>query len=308
MGGTPNGGGGSGGGAGIEVNEAANDAGEFTAPFDATPSPDGANVYFTAYTAGGEPAVFRRAADGSGAIEVLHEGPPLAGPFGIATSNDGGQLLVADPAAVVDPMDEGDSTKGLLFTMSSGGGTPTPVMGSAGFEPRGVEVATDDTVFFTGKDASGVPGVFEVGGSSVSTVLSGSPFVDPSGITIATDGRLFIGDTSEGEGLSRILLVDTNDEITVFVDNLTVGYPVGVALSEDESQLFVSVIDATTNTSSLAIVDVATQNVTLFDEGGIGSNDDSAGLHRAKLVDVFAWASPTAGPSGSGTIYTITLN
>jgi hypothetical protein len=70
----------------------------------------------------------------------------------------------------------------------------------------------------------------------------------------------------------------------------------------------VSIIDPTTNTSALAIVDVATQNVTLFTDGGIGSNDDSAGLHRAKLVDTFAWASPSAGATGSGTIYTITLN
>jgi DNA-binding beta-propeller fold protein YncE len=185
------------------VNEAANDDGLFQIPFDATPSPDGSNVYFTAYTPEGEPAVFRRAADGSGAIEVLFEGAPLAGPFGIAVTNDGGQLYIADPAAVLDAMDEGDDTKGVLFRMSSGGGTPTAVMGSAGFEPRGVEVATDDIAFFTGKDPSGVPGVFEVGASSVSTVLSGSPFVDPSGIAIATDGRLFVGDTSEGEGLSH---------------------------------------------------------------------------------------------------------
>jgi hypothetical protein len=302
QGGAPQGGGGSGG---IDVNEAANDDAIFTTPFDAAPNGAGTNVYFTAYTVDGEPAVFRRAADGSGAIEILHEGLPLAGPFGIAISNDDGDIFIADPAAVVDPMDEGDSTKGQLFRMPIGGGVPTPVMGTAGFEPRGVEVGSDDTVFFTGKDPMGVPGVFEGGGT---TVLSGSPFVDPSGIAVATDGRIFVGDTSEGEGLSRVLLIGTNDEVTVFIDNLTVGYPVGVALSEDESQLFVSVIDATMNTSSLAIVDVATQDVTLFADGGIGTNDDSAGLHRAKLTNTFAWASPTAGAEGTGTIYTITLN
>ncbi len=306
-GGAPNGGGGS-GGAGIEVNPSANDDGAFTTPFDATPSPDGTTLYFTAYeVATGDAAVFSKAADGSGSISTLHAGAPLAGPFGIATSNDGNLLYIADPAAVLDAADEGDPTKGVLFTMSMSGGAPSVVSGSAGFAPRGIEVASDDVAFFLGKDPSGVPGVFEVGAGAVSALVSGSPFVDPSGIAIAADGRIFVADTSEGEGVSRVFLVDVNDEVSIFLDNLTVGYPVGLALSADDSTLYVSLVDPTDTTSAVGIVDVATQSLTLFNDG-IGMNDDSGGLHRAKNTNTFAWAGPTAGATKSGTIYTITVN
>src|SRR5262245_1716538 len=80
-------------GGSIAINAAANDPG-VQSPFDATPSPDGKTVYFTALREeSGErvPGVFKVPA-GGGDIEVLASGDTLASPIGITISLDGATL------------------------------------------------------------------------------------------------------------------------------------------------------------------------------------------------------------------------
>jgi hypothetical protein len=302
---------GSGGGTGminvevVAVDTAADPA-VFSRPFDATPSPDGSVFYFTGYDANGDAGVFSRAADGSGNIATLHAGAPLAGPFGLAVNGDGTDIYIADAAAVLDPDDDTDPTKGVLFVMANDGGNPTAVPGTAGFIPRGVEVAdlgSGEVAVFTGKDPSGVPGLFATDGT---TIVSGSPFIDPSGVAIAADDRIFVADTQEGGGTGRVFIVDANGTPSMLVENLTVGYPMGLALTADDSTLFVSGINPDDSTSQIVIVDVASGTTTVFGDV-VGANDDSAGLHRAKDLDVFAWAGISGGAMGTGTIYRITL-
>ena len=69
---------------------------EAAMPVDATPSPDGSEVYFSATTRRADPdglgferlpAVFKVSAKG-GPITKLHEGAPLSAPFGITVSDD----------------------------------------------------------------------------------------------------------------------------------------------------------------------------------------------------------------------------
>src|SRR5687768_9543358 len=83
------------------MNVAANDA-RVRAPMDATPSPDGARVYYTALqrdAAGDDvPGVFAVAAKGDGEIETLAVGGMLAAPVGISTGLDGARLFIADAA------------------------------------------------------------------------------------------------------------------------------------------------------------------------------------------------------------------
>ena len=150
-----------------------------------------------------------------------------------------------------------------------------------------------------------MPGVFSTEGG-LSTIVSGSPFQDPSGVTVAADGRVFVADTQEGANVARVYLVD-NGTPSLFASGLTVGYPVGLALTADDSQLLVSGVDPATNTSLVYIVDVATQAVTTFTDV-VSANDDSGGLHRAKTTDTFAWVGVSGSAMGSGTIYRITVD
>ena len=126
--------------AGISISPAANDK-QFTAPFDATPDPDGKFIYFTAISVTDGPAVFKVGADGQG-LTKLFAGAPLVSPFGISISDDGKTLVIADAGAESDT-DE----MGSLFTMSvDGGGTYRPGGGIVVVLPPALELVGRDHV------------------------------------------------------------------------------------------------------------------------------------------------------------------
>src|SRR6185503_12836684 len=79
--------------------------GGVSAPLDATPSPDGKEVYFTARNADGS-GVFKAAASG-GTITPLHVGDPISGPVGITVSSDNQMIYIADPGASINDEDQG---------------------------------------------------------------------------------------------------------------------------------------------------------------------------------------------------------
>jgi DNA-binding beta-propeller fold protein YncE len=265
-------------------------------PFDATPDPDGKNVYFTAIGSNG-PGVFKVAAKG-GPVSQLFAGSPLVAPFSIAISTDGGTLFVADLGASTSKTDGG-----TIFSLPVSGGTPEDIGAVDGMFPHGLEVSGDD-VYFTGA-SNGSPGVFKmgVGGGAVTTLASGAPFKQPSGVAIAKNGDLYVVDGSSTNALAgRILKVTPSGQVSVYLDNIAVGYPAGIVFNQAESQLLVSARDSAKGTDAVLVIDVPTATYSEF-TSGIDSFVEPAGLHRAHSANVFAWADSTANKAG--TVYVI---
>jgi hypothetical protein len=86
------------------------------------------------------------------------------------------------------------------------------------------------------------------------------------------------------------------------IDGLFVGHPAGIALSNDEKTIFVSGFDPTKGTDVVFTVDAVSRAVGQFTDA-IAELSESAGLHRARNTDVFAWADGHA--NGTGTVYVL---
>lgn len=271
-------------------------------PVDATPSPDAKKVYYLAFNrseAGEDSAgVFAVAADGGGRVEpqVLVKGAPLLAPVGITSSLDGKQLFIADSAA-------GAENAGALFSLSSDGGSLSMLSGTENFRPGGVTVAKRDgveQVFFTGRDpASGEAGLFStsVGGGLPKAVATGGLFAQPGGVIVAANGDAYVADS--GDQSARVVRVH-DGKMEVFVENIGVGFPAGVTLTHDDSTLIVSGLDPVTKHDVVYFVDVARKKLSKLTET-VGAFSESAGLHRAHDVNVFAWADSQA--NDDGTVY-----
>jgi hypothetical protein len=81
-----------------------------------------------------------------------------------------------------------------------------------------------------------------------------------------------------------------------------VGFPAGIALSQDDSAILVSALDPATRTDQVVRIDlVSKQQATV--NMGIGTFEEAAGLHRAANAEVYAWCDSTA--EGSGTIFVL---
>lgn len=267
------------------------------APFDAVPSPDGATLYFTALEPEeGTGAVFSVMAAG-GALSLVAKG--FDSPIGISVSVDGKTLYVADHEAE-DPAATPDSPGaiGAIFTVMSSGGTPVEVAGTRGYRPRALDVVKDgagEVVYFVGNDlGTKMPGVFKLSGTAVSTVLAGGSLAEPSGVAASSTGDVFVAEVS-GTG-ARIVKVSKGAE-SELVGDLKLGYPAGVALSQDEKFLLASG-HGPEGGSLVYRIDLATGAVTTVDKG-ISQNTESAGLHRAHAVDTYAWCD------AAGTIYLV---
>lgn len=305
--------GGDGGGGTADIGKATAVASDKT-PFDATPDPDGNRIYFTAYdpAAGesGAAGVYTVAAEG-GDVDEIFVGTPLVSPFGIAISNDGKQLYIADSAAESESTAD-DEDRGQIFAIPAEGGTPSGLSGTLGYAPRGLEVTGEgggDIVFSGHEPETGAGGVFKVaaGGGGVSKVFAGEPLSDPSGVAISGDGsRIFVADTrASGSGRAAIFLLE-GGEAEEFLAEIEVGFPAGIALSKDDSTLFVSGLDPNTLTDVVLVVDVASKEVSTYtgdDDTDFSQFEEPAGLHRAKNADVFAWADSKANENG--TVYVI---
>jgi len=287
---------------------------EAALPVDATPSPDGSQVYFLAFASVTDadglettrvPAVYR-AVPGGAAVK-LHEGPPLLSPFGITISDDGQTLFLADSSADQDDSEDGaERSDGRVFAMPVMGGTPTALAGTEGLRPTGLE-ASGDALYVTGVKA-GVPGLYRTGlaGGGLQAVATGTPLLDPGGVAVTREGDAYVVDTgsegAEGVALASVVKVSRDGKIEVVADGLTVGHPAGIALVHDESAVLVSGFDGAEGTDRVFRVDLADRKVRRFG-GPIAGFADSAGLHRARQVDVFAWADSQA--NGTGTVYVL---
>jgi hypothetical protein len=178
---------------------------------------------------------------------------------------------------------------GAVLSLASGGGTATSMAGTTGFRPRALDVVSDagtDTIYFAGSDAtSGVPGVFKISGGAVSAVITDAALGDPSGVAATKAGDLYVANVSSYP--AEIIQVTAGAPAN-FVGGLKLGYPAGIALSQDESALLVSGINPDTGTSIVYRIVIATKEITMVDQS-ISNNRESAGLHRAHDLDTYAW-------------------
>ena len=278
--------------------------GGFSAPLDATPSPDGKEVYFTARTAEGS-GVFKTSASG-GTITPLHVGDPISGPVGITVSSDNAMIFIADPGASIN-----DEDQGAIWMVPTGGGAPTLVSGTAGHGPRGITLLNEggrDQLYFTGKTPAGnEPGVFKVStaGGTVEGLVKGAPFSDPNGLAVTKEGTIYVVDSAAEDltaGSARVIQV-ANNTATVFQEGLKVGFPAGIALSQDESVVLISAVDPAKSTDLVVKVNLATKELSTFSTG-IDAFEEAAGLHRAANAEVYAWCDSSA--NGSGTVFVLT--
>jgi sugar lactone lactonase YvrE len=299
-------------GTGGALAKAIGTAADINRALDATPDPDGVEIYFTANGANGL-GVYKAPADGSAPTAVavyptIADDPnnPFVAPFGIGISSDGKQLFISDSAA-------GASDRGGIFELPVGGGAPTELSGTDGTSPHSLDVVAVggvDTIYFTGTEpkAGGLPGVFSVPatGGALTTISVGGILRDPSGIVVSKTGDIYVADTIAAEGnTAQIVMIPAGGGApSVIVSGLRLGYPAGVALTMDEKSLFVSAFNPDSLTDRLVDVDLAAKTSTETFSAEIGMFTESAGLHRAKKLDVFAWADSSAGVKG-GKVFVI---
>jgi sugar lactone lactonase YvrE len=297
-----------------QIDPVAN-APEASMPVDATPSPDGKDVYFIAFSTqpGPDgigvvrvPAIFKVSAAGGAPPQKLHEGEPLGSPFGITISDDGQTLFIADSSADGNTSEEGaERSDGRVFAMSASGGAPSALAGTEGITPAGVEVL-GASLYVTGR-RDGQPGLYKtgIGGGAVSPVAVGAPFSDPGGVAVAKSGVAYVVDTGNavtGQAMASVIVIQPDGRTEVIADGLSVGHPAGIALVNDDSAVLVSGLDNASGTDRVFRIEVADRSMKTLDSK-IGDFSESAGLHRARNAQVFAWADSHA--IGTGTVYVL---
>ena len=292
-------------------------AAEASTPVDATPSPDGSSIYFIAFTSRMDadgirmervPAIFKTTSAPGGVAQKLFAGAPLQSPFGITISDDGNTLFIADSSADGSAPDtEGaERSDGRVFAMSAGGGSPTALAGTEGITPAGIE-ASGASLYVTGRGKDGLAGLFKtgIGGGAVSAVAVGGVFSDPGGVAVTRDGIAYVVDTGSATGsqsLASVIKVTPDGKTEVVLEGLTVGHPAGIALVLDESAILVSGLDNAEGTDRVFRVQLGDKSVTRLSTT-IGEFYESAGLHRARNTEVFAWADSHANTHG--TVYVL---
>ena len=244
---------------------------------DASPDPAGKVIYFTTGGSSG-PAIFRVPATG-GKQRMVLGGRPLRGPEGLAVSNDGRRLYVADRRA------------GHILVVPVGGSRPHVLRGTAGTAPRGLEIQTRagrDHVVFSGRTREGRPAVMRIsvrGAARPAVLASGAPLRAPDGVAVSRTGAIYV--TDHGAGGGRALRI-ADGHVTTIAGNIRLGTPGGIALTLDESHLLISSLSAT-GTAQVLIVDLASGATSTFDDV-IGANRGAGGLHRARAAVPMGWA------------------
>lgn len=279
------------------VADGAAEEGVYANPTDASPSPDGAAIYFTAL--GGQTAGLYRVAATGGEVSRLAQGAPLVAPVGLTVSTDGQTIFVADSAAESD-----QGMVGQVFAVDAAGGEPEPLHATAGTGARALAVAQEngvDVLYLSGVDPSdGQPAVMRLGDDGVLTVVAtGAPLVEPGGLAVTTDGVLYVADRlAAGDGLGSIFRI-ADGTIDTVAERVRLGNPVGLALTTDDALLLASALNPSTDRAQVLLIDLASGQQGIINRV-IEANSGSGGVHRAANTNVFAWADYRGGRGGRG--------
>ena len=243
---------------------------------DASPDPAGKVIYYT--TGGESPAILRVPAAGGKQRTVL-AGGLLRRPEGLAVSNDGQRLYVADTRA------------GHILVVPVSGAKAHVLRGTAGSAPRGLEIQTragKDYVVYSGKARDGKPAVLRIrtlGAARPTVVVKGGSLRSPDGVAVSKTGAIFVTD----HGLGGRALKIAGSKVSTIAGGIRLGDPAGIALTLDETHLLVSSLDKAKGTAQVVIVDLATNATSTFDDV-IGTNKSAGGLHRARAAVPMGWA------------------
>lgn len=280
--------------------EVAGEPGLYTTPLDATLDSAGETIYFTALGDQGS-GLFSVPAAGGDEL-IIAAGDPFVLPQGLDMGSNDAALYVADAEA---------GGAGQLFIVTLADGTVTPLAGTEGTAPRGVETFTEgdaDVVYFSGIDpADGQPAVMKIGasGGELMIVAKGAPLVDPVGMALTQDGTLYVVDrAAAGDGLGSVFRIQDGAATTI-ADRVRTGQFPGTALTLDDSALLVSVL-ALHQDSAQVLVTVLGSGDQVIVNKVIAANQGAGGLHRAQNQNIFAWADSTNGPRG-GHVYRVRL-
>lgn len=266
--------------------------------FDAAVSPDGKIAYFSSNGPDGVGVYSVPVPDMGGTAakpQKVAAGDPFVTPFGIAVSSDGKTIYVADVAA------EGTKNDGgKVWKVSAEGGAPSEVTGGDNTHPRAIDVKSEGgkDQLYLAATVSGVPGVYKLpsDGGEATSVVSGPPLVDPEAIAFDKDGSLWVLDAAGGaDGLASLYQVQ-NGTANLFLAHLVVGFPGGLALSEDGTKLYVSGLDPAKGTAVMWEIDKASKEPMPLSDKLFGAANEPGGLHRAASADVYAFA--IAGAKG----------
>lgn len=272
---------------------------------DATPDPTGTKVYFTAIapdsTGVPQAGIYELATAMPTTINTVFvntaANEALTSPFGIVVSLDGATLFVADVGA-----ETASGDLGAIFSVPAAGGTPTLVANTDGLQPRSLAIA-GTSLYFTGTEANGTPAVFSmpIAGGSPTVVLAGAAGVDDySGIAAAPSGNLYVVDTtSSGSRSAQVIEIASGaTAATVLTGYVSVGYPAGIGVAQDESFVLVSGNKASDGSDVLWSVPTTAGTVTpitTFGSTSVAAFTEAAGLHHITgPIDVYAWVDSLA--------------
>ena len=260
--------------------------GDYASPLDAAPDPQGNFFYYTAAGPAGA-SVFKVAASG-GPVTALAAGAPLVNPVGVVVSPDGARVYVADTRAYAAP-----GRVGQIFVIDTNSGAVRTLPAVAGLQARALDIVSEggrDVLFLAGRNGLGQPAIYRlvVGDEQAAPLHQGAPLVEPGGIAVSSGGDVYVADRGDHPFAGAVYRL-RDRAMTVLVESMRAGDPAGIALTGDESTLLVSALQSHRKRAQVLLVDLATletQSVTAV----VGQHPAAGGLHRARLVDVFAWA------------------
>lgn len=277
-------------------------------PTDAAPSADGSTFYVITEDDG----LYSMPADGS-QPPTLIDGS-LRGAAGLLLSLDGSEVFVS---AHTDEDDER-----IMHAIHLDGSGDIPHLDTAGLEPGGFtgmlppsKASHNEYVYFTGRTRSA--GVAEGGAvysfpphAQPALIATGFGGGLPEAIEAAPDRSLYVsvvdGDVGSvwhipADVVAQDGAADPSSAATLLLEGYIPGDTPGIALTADGGTLLISSLSAS-GTSQVVLLTLASGETTVFDDV-IRENSRSGGVHRARDVDVFAWADLNS----PGSVYRVDL-
>jgi len=275
------------------INPVVSGGAAFRLPFDAALSPDGKTAYFTALV--GDGAALFKSPVANGAATKLAD---LVAPGSCDLTSDGSTVLVADPG-----VESATGALGAIVSVSSGGGSPSVLSGTEGTLPQGVAVSGSRVVFSGVDPADGLPGIFQTSASGGVSTVQKAGLIDPSGVAVAPSGEIYALDAETPTSETRRIVKVTGGAVTALATGLNVGYPAGIALSQDGNYLLVAGSDPATGAAQLQRYALSGMSSGTPFTMVIGTFDEPAGLHRAANADTYAYVD--SGASTTGTVFVV---